>query len=848
MKKIFFGISAIFVFCLCSCNNGSFTPPTAVEIKTNANYNFDILNIDKSFNDIFSAEKLFPQEEDSSIKVYNYNPNGKSKEYQLLIYAPIQQIPLDFSAYLDSINLNDSLSSMSIDKSFKIPDVDFSNEKDLDLTEISDLINKIMVFSGKTFSDGPVAFASENPANTFESIEYSFGGIGIVSAQPDGSIVSITSKDGKTIKGTFEGGKAVLTFSDGFVFSKTGMKISFSGETDVGYFGKISDDSKIVKVTGLTLSDSIEISVENKFEISSMETLRSCVIEKGTLTTNVVFSGSWSGQNLTFENVNISGGLNIPNISDGETSLNGKEFKPENLNIDGNIKLSFENANLDFENVPKVVVGCKIDSLESATVVLDKDYNATVSKTQKLPEEATKILKEIVWMESGVKISSTSTLPEGNDIKFSKIESNFFDIHETGKTLTTGTPLEIYCESGLKTPISTDSEVDFAVTLELPGYNEAEKTVTVKNIKPNEEYKIAITIEPTFDWLKVVVSPNGFGGASQSDKISTGFSMSSLFDELDTQLKLTEENSFKKNVEIKSIPTYLFCNLPSVLNSTKFEGTIKAFIGDSDANPITTEGETYILGDKIDDKTEKGVLESSTEPEFDINDDKEVTTDLGAINATTSTDFAPLINASKNCPADSSIWLEYDLALSSESSDLTIGNPNHKDELSGDEKVLDLTENNNISITAMIVVPFKLDIKNDLNINFMDFIKSDDSSSEENKDILNRTEATDLSNIEKYLDVIETVSVSYAPTKLPFGSDNKINLFIKIPSIDYDEELSLSKGTLELNPKEILETYPLEPEISATIPKGNFWIEKDVSLATHIILGIKTDGSLKIEF
>lgn len=843
MKKIFFGISAIFVFCLCSCNNGSFTPPTAVEIKTNANYNFDILNIDKSFNEIFSAEKLFPQEENSSIKVYNYNPNGKSKEYQLLIYAPIQQIPLDFSDYLDKINLNDSLSSMSIDKSFKIPDVNFSNEKDLDLTEISDLINKIMIFSGESFSDGPVVFASENHANTFESIEYSFGGIGIVSAQPDGSTVSITSKDGKTIDGTFKSGSAVLTFTDGFVFSKTGMKISFSGETDVNYVGKISDDSKIEKVTGLTLSDSIEISLENKFEISSMETLRSCVIKKGTLTTNVDFSDSWSGQNLTFENVNISGGLNIPNISDGETSLDGKEFKPEDLNIDGNIKVSFENANLDFANVPKVVVGCKIDSLESATVVLDKDYNATVSKNQKLPEEATKILKEIVWMKSGVKISSTSTLPEGNDIKFSTIESNFFDIHETGKTLTTENPLEIYCKSELNTSISTDSEVDFAVSLELPGYNEVEKTVTVKNIKPNEEYKIAITIEPTFDWLKVVVSPNGFGGASQSDKISTGFSVSSLFDELDTQLKLTEENSFKKNVEIKSIPTYLFCNLPSVLDSTKFEGTIKAFIEDSDGNPITTDGETYILGSE----TEKGELESSTEPEFNINDDKEVTTDLEAVNATTSTNFAALINASKNCSADSSICLEYDLALSSESSDLTIGNPNHKDELSG-EKVLDLSENNNISITAMIVVPFKLDIKNDLNINFMDFIKSDDSSTEENKDILNRTEATDLSNIEKYLDVIETVSVSYAPTKLPFGSDNKINLFIKIPSIDYDKELSLSKGTLELNPKEILETYPLEPEISATIPKGNFWIEKDVSLATHIILGIKTDGSLKFEF
>lgn len=839
MKKIFFGISAIFIFCLLSCKG--ITLPDSVAVKTDANYKFDILKIEKNLNEYLSAEKLFPEEENDTIKVYNYNPNGKSEKTQLLISAPIQEIPLDFSEYLDSINLNDSLSKMSIDKSFKVPNVDFLNTKKLELNEISNLINKLMVFTGTSASDANITFSSENPTeNTFDSIEYSYGGIGIISAQPDGSTVTITSKDGKFITGTFENGTAILTFTSGFVFSKTGMKISFSGQEGVSFYGKISDESKLKKVKGLSLRDSIETSLENQFEISSMETLRSCVIGEGTLTTKVDFPDSWTGQNLKFEDVKISGGLNISNISVGETDLKDCEFKPENLNIAGKIKISFANANLDFENIPDVVVACKIESLKSATVILEEDYKADFTENQKLSDEVTKLVKKIIWMKSGVKISSTSNLPDGNDIKFSKVESNFFNIHETDKPLTTGNPLEIYCAEETETLISTDSAVDFAVSLELPNYDATEKTVTVQNIKPDTEYKIAITVEPTFDWLKILISPSASETSTQSDKITTGFSMASLFDELDKNLKLGEENSFKKNVDIKSIPTYLFCNLPSVLgDAAKFEGKIKAFVGDSSANSLTSDGEIYILGND----SKKGEMGSYTEPKFDFNESKEVTNNLESITATTSVDFAKLINTSKNY-ADSSICLEYDLSLSSNTGDLLIGNPNHKDKLSG-EKVLDLSGNNTISVTAMMIVPFELQIAKSMNIDFMNFIKSD--SETENSDLFGRTEASDLSKIEKYLDVIKTMSVTYAPTKLPFGSENEINLSIEIPSIEYKKDLSLSEGTLELNPKEILETYPLEPKISATIPKGDFWIPKDISLATHIILGIQTDGELKIE-
>lgn len=840
MKKIFFGISAIFIFCLLSCKG--ITLPDSVAVKTDANYKFDILKIEKNLNEYLSAEKLFPEEENDTIKVYNYNPDGKSEKTQLLISVPIQEIPLDFSEYLDSLNLNDSLSSMSINKSFTVPKVDFSQSQKMDLSEIDDKINALVAFTGISGENEDITFAfNEYSSDSFDSITYSYGAIGVsCPGQTPGSTVTLNTGD-VSIRGTFDSnGTAILSSDREITFYKTGMKISFSGQSGLYFGGKISDSSEIKSVKGLTLSNNIKIPLDQTFEVSSDSSLKSCVIGEGILTTNVKFGSSWTGQTLSFDNADISGGLNISDISNGTTDLSGKTFTPENIKVSGDVYATFANANLDFENIPDVVVACKIESLKSATVILEEDYKADFTENQKLPDEVTKLVKKIIWMKAGVKISSTSNLPDGNDIKFSKVESNFFNIHETGKPLTTGNPLEIYCVEETETLISTDSVVDFAVSLELPNYDATEKTVTVQNIKPDTEYKIAITVEPTFDWLKILISPSASETSTKSDKISTGFSMASLFDELDKNLKLGEENSFKKNVDIKSIPTYLFCNLPSVLgDAAKFEGKIKAFIGDSSANSLTSDGEIYILGDG----SKKGEMGSSTEPKFDFNESKEVTNNLESITATASVDFAKLINTSKNY-ADSSICLEYDLSLSSNTGDLLIGNPNHKDKLSG-EKVLDLSENNTISVTAMMIVPFELQIAKSMNIDFMNFIKSD--SETENSDLFGRTEASDLSKIEKYLDVIKTMSVTYAPTKLPFGSENAINLSIEIPSIEYKKDLSLSEGTLELNPKEILETYPLEPKISATIPKGDFWIPKDISLATHIILGIQTDGELKIE-
>lgn len=853
MKKIFFGISTIFLFTFFSCK---FTMPNSIAIKTSdeADYKFAISNVEKDLNEYFSVDSLKSSISSENISLYSYNPDGNSDTTQLLVKVPIQEIPLDFSEYLDSLNLNDSLSSMSINKSFTVPEVNFSQTQKMDLSDIDDKINTLVTFTGISGENENITLAfDEYSSDSFDSITYSYGAIGIsCPGQTSGSTVTLNTGD-VSISGTFDSnGTAILTSESEITFYKTGMTISFSGQSGLYFGGTISDSSVLKSVKGLTLSDNIKIPLDQTFEISSDSSLKSCVIGEGTLTTNVEFGSGWTGQTLTFDNVDISGGLNISDISNGTTDLSGKTFTPENIKVSGDVYATFTNASLDFTDVPDVKVACEITSLESAAISLDSDYSVDYSLNQELPEEATKFITSIIWKPSGVKITSSSTLPSGNELKFSTIKSDFFTINETDVDLTSigDDGKEVYCADELETPISTGSKVDFSVSLSLPGYDDTEKTITAKNIVPGTEYSVDINVEPKFDWFKIKVNPSALSTDAQKDKKSTGFSLASMFSSVDEKLGLSGDDSFAKKVNLKSVPAYLFCNLPDVFSSAQFSGKIKTYIGDSDANEISGYESSYILGSESSDEN----ITTSTEPTFVLNDDGEVTTNLSKLGISYSLDFADVINSSKTA-TEGSICVDYSIKLSAGDSDsMTLVNPEYENEISEGEVSLNIGEDNNISLTAMLVVPFVLKITDNFSIDLMQISDIDRSSS--TWDLLGRTETPDYSQIEKWLDVIKSMYISYNLTELPFKTDNPLKISIKIPNASdgvvdsssylYEETLDFAlndEETIEIeNPNDFLNAYPLEPEIKLTLPQGNLKIPKDVSLATDVVLGIKTNG------
>jgi hypothetical protein len=65
--------------------------------------------------------------------------------------------------------------------------------------------------------------------------------------------------------------------------------------------------------------------------------------------------------------------------------------------------------------------------------------------------------------------------------------------------------------------------------------------------------------------------------------------------------------------------------------------------------------------------------------------------------------------------------------------------------------------------------------------------------------------------------------------------------------IGYGNELKLSGGTLKIEPEEILEVYPLIPEIKIKIPKiDSCSVAEVLVLKANLNLCIETDGEISI--
>ena len=106
MKKtllVFF--SSIFIF-LGGCG---LQIPETVSIRSNAEYNFTVADVSFDLNEKFSVASLLESikgeegsEEPSLFNIYSYNPESKSTTQQFLMQMDFQEIPLDFSSYLEN--------------------------------------------------------------------------------------------------------------------------------------------------------------------------------------------------------------------------------------------------------------------------------------------------------------------------------------------------------------------------------------------------------------------------------------------------------------------------------------------------------------------------------------------------------------------------------------------------------------------------------------------------------------------------------------------------------------------------------------------------------------------------
>ena len=818
MKKIagiLICIALAFSFAACS-----WQMPEKVSVKTKANYEFSLGNVDKDFSENLNVSKLIGDLKlPNDGKVYDYWPGKTGDDQKYLMYMPLQEIPIDISKYFDKGSLAENIKNISFEKEIEVPSVGFSLPVDVELDKIHEEINKNFVLAGFV-SDYDASQLSGLYSSIAESISYEKGYLVVkayqltetppasgsfsiqnsinendVDTTYSGGKVTITS-GGKSISGYFSNGKAEIAIpSGGFEFKTNDINISFTNK-DVYpvrvFVAKINMEKdhqlKVVKNIGSTLSIP-EITIPTK-KIDSLKSLSSsgveeCKIGEGGIDVDFDIPASWKNVTITYsvKMQGEAGGINIneQNIiaSSAQTAeqnkhridLAGQSVAAESINVDAKLNLSVAGATIDFTAKPEIGIDSDIKRIETVTVKLS-DTELSFNKEQKLPNEALKVLESITLKDCGIKGSYINTLPAGNDVKLT-VSSNFFKINNKLVEIKSGLTgenqkgdiniindvgtVELSAEDPL--PSGKFNAFDFNVDVALPGNDT--KSITVKNVEPGKKYKLAIDVEPVINWESVTINTSTL--PSKTDTISTGFNPTSIFKSINDVLG----EGFSDKIEIPGCELHLYLTKPEIdaLKDLNFNSTtIKMFYGKSESESASPtkigDYEKYIInsGTYIGTDNQEHTIEfAPAAPEFTTEKlDEETETVISAISASSLS--LPISDLLKSTTESQTEGAV--LCIDYNISLSNIG------KLTIESKDLDGETTGSIGIYAIIELPLSFSITGDTEIDLQKLMNKD-GNQDEKEDLFGRSEASGFDEVKKYLDVIQEAKIQYRPDAFP---------------------------------------------------------------------------------
>lgn len=907
MKKTAILLLALMAF---SCKM-DFQPPKKVGIKTEATYNFTVANIQKDFSEYISAESLQNMmnpsvssnvgvmqniyKEDLGIteglkfKLYDYNPNNRTEStisQKYIAEMKLQEIPIDVGSYFENMDFASQLKEMSFDQSIVVPNfptydetlpIPFPNinDKIKDSAQIKNVELPIPEgINGAILDTIDVSISITSPV--FNTIEFTEGNLileVVAQSAPSSDFsatikVTLTDESGNYIS---ESDDTTITHIGTVVIPMTGksvvpkMKLNVTGSSSGGTLGKVvmynvvtglDETTEVKKATGLTLDlgESGQVEIDQTVTIGTDAAFEKCTIEEGYLQILSKLPDNWTGINFN-ANINLSGAMNANN-SDFNTenevlpyllnrSLNLKDKVYDcggstegKIYLTGNVSVSLENATIyldsDFSEIEFRTV-CDIQKAKDITIDLEKNSSflenkelLSYTKKEAFPESVKSYVKAMTLLESGLKITYSNTLPEGNSIDV-KVSSDVLGIEDT-KTLEsnkTDEQIEFSNKNDHIVDLDSTEYLDFSVNLGLPGTTpEKPYYVVLKNIRFGDEYTIKIAATPVFDWKDVTIKT---GAISTEGTTDTNMNLKSMFSGLTKELG--NEDIINK-INIKNLPLYLFCSKPD-LDAIKDMN----FVGDVDISAGSQSIE--ILNSDTP-------IEFSNVPKLETTEDGTIITDLSKISKIKPIDISELLNLKDS---DSTLKVNYSISLAGAEDGTIIVTKDDFEKLGSETPT-------SIEVTARLVIPLELEITEDININLLNLINAseeDENSEDENtnNDIFNRSEPTDLGDVEKYMDVLKSCEISYKSKNNIIKYEDRtkkaeITFDSKIDTVGtYSLSLESSKVKIYTDDvKEIFQTYPFNPDVYVQFQQGNLYIPRNANIEMVLSLGVETDGTV----
>ena len=922
MKKIFNSFIAVCSLIFISC--GDYQIPQSVSIKTDADYNFSVGSIEQDLSSFLNiktiSEKLNSSLSEgnknafSSFSVYDYRPpltDSGNQSQKFLAEVKLQEIPVDISEYLSNMDISTSLKEQSFEQQFTIPSLSVDSlSSDLELPDFNEIIkaqsqinlpsDSIIIPGALNGSIEPTTITVNIKSPEFSSISFYEGNIQVsikTDMDPHGSEVSatlrlldsddnlISSASNKiTNKGTF------LLPIDGKTL-KTNMKLELSGTQSGGIAEFLSykieclfSAIKIKEIKGLKmdLGEQGNLSVDQNIYIGTDDTFVSCVIGEGSISSVAKIPETWQGI-YSVPDLTIEGALkksdgssivesdfsktdeNLPYILNRNLNLSGYTFskEPEAINVKGTVQIKLDDVNgadiyleQDTTGLNKIKVDTTCSITEIQSIIIDTAKAGIQDKLsfkdeQELPPEIKTYVDNVILSKAGIEGSYTNTLPEGNDFSVEFISNFLFSsaepksqVFEQGENRPLNESLVNATENKIK--FSESSKIDYAFNVKLPGATaEHPEYAQFNNVNIGETYKIAINIKPVFDWKSITIN-TAASGIQLDQTIETDFNLSAMFKDISSSFG---DDDFFKKIELTQMPLYLYFSCPSqldVLKNIEYKGILKFVCGDENL---------YVVGDKENGIEKDGTLNFRTSKPLEFKNSSEesqiVISDISKYPSSCSKDLAKMVNSTKKIQ-DSKLIIEYCLRISDSKNE-------EKDKItiskSDFEQIKADTSTSTISIFARIIIPLEMKITEqiDLNINKL-------ANLNEDTDIFNRTEAPDLSEIMKYAQIVESMSVSYNSENKFFNYQNDSSKSLQfifntgmtnLTTNVYGEkgDLNLKNGTIKIvyeDIKKILEQYPFTPKMTVRLPEGNVYLPQDPCIKINCNVGLSTNGTVKL--
>ena len=200
-------------------------------------------------------------------------------------------------------------------------------------------------------------------------------------------------------------------------------------------------------------------------------------------------------------------------------------------------------------------------------------------------------------------------------------------------------------------------------------------------------------------------------------------------------------------------------------------------------------------------------------------------------------DFAKAMNLQSQSE-EGTLYLDYDIGLK--------GNGNGGIEITP-TKIEQLKASGKSAIKIDVVVILSLDFKinGQISLDIMEIAQKKDS------DLLGRTEPTDISSYEKYLDVVKSAALIIDGFKLPMSGD--VAFKVDMYGDGNSEIKEIENGgsfVLEVNPSTLLKKYPLKPDIQFVLGKegttSNVGLLRTMPIGGKIKLKVNANGEIPV--